>query len=99
MDREQDITENELQAPFKLLTTATRYRCLRCGHIAEISAVTAHSFIKVMGMLGAFPEVAMATEEDFKDYYFEISYCKLCKNRQQDHELSIRLKPLKQELK
>lgn len=99
MDEKENIAETDLQAPFKLLTTVTRYRCSRCGHIAEISAATAHLFIRVMGMLGAFPEVAMATEDDFKHYYFEISYCKRCKDRKQDHEISIQLKPLKQELK
>ena len=98
MDWKESIAD-DLQAPFKWPWATCRLVCVKCGHISEIDSEVAQNLIKIMGMLGAFPEIILAGEKDFKNYYFEIGYCKRCRRRSQEQELSIKLKTLKQELK
>lgn len=101
MNKKEDFTDPRLLAPFKLLTTVSRYECSLCGDVSEIPLNSAQAFIRVMGMLGVFPEVILTGEQDFKNYYFKISYCRTCRNynKNKKTELKIELKVLKQELK
>lgn len=86
------ISDN-LKSPFRLLTSVTRYKCTRCGHISEINLNVTQKFIRVMEMLGHFPEVILDNEKDFKKYYFEVSHCKRCRNQRRE-ELVIKLKTI-----
>lgn len=82
-----------LKAPFRLLTSVTRYKCLCCGNISEMNLNSTQKFIRVMGMLGNFPEIVLEGEADFKKYYFEVGHCPKCRHR--GKELLIKLKALK----
>ncbi|MFA6194586.1 MAG: hypothetical protein WC719_02465 [Patescibacteria group bacterium] len=96
--QEDGSIEPELLAPFKLITSVSRYRC-DCGHISEIPLNSAQAFIRTMGILGAFPEIILAGDEDLKNYYFKINHCKLCRQKKSGEKILIQLKLLKQGLK
>lgn len=92
--QENDSIEPELLAPLELITSVSRYRC-DCGHISEIPLNSARAFIRTMGILGAFPEIILAGDENLKNYYFKINHCKLCRQKKGGEKISIELKPLK----
>lgn len=85
---------NDLNAPFRWPWAVSKLFCVQCGHISEIDSQVAHSLVKVMGILGSFPEISLNGDQDFKKYYFEVGYCKHCRRT----DVSVKLKEIKQGL-
>jgi hypothetical protein len=69
---------NELKKPLKWPWAVCRLVCAQCGKSSEIDLETAQKLIAVMAISNNRPEVPLEKKEDFKNYYFESSYCKNC---------------------
>ncbi|MEI7452336.1 MAG: hypothetical protein WCK37_04020 [Candidatus Falkowbacteria bacterium] len=93
-----DYRESSIYESFKLLTTVTRQKCIKCGCVDELNLHAASGLLRIMGVLGAFPEISLVSKEDFKKYYFETNYCGHCINGKEG-DLTIEIKELKFQLK
>lgn len=85
------INEDELQKSLEWERAVCRCVCKKCGQISEIDQIYAQGLLRTMAILEALPNITLKKGEDFKNYYFEISYCEYCGLG----ELSIKLKEIK----
>ncbi len=63
---------------FQFPWVASQTLCRNCNVVMPISAMVAKELINNMGQIGAFPEISIVNEEDYKKYYFIVGFCANC---------------------
>jgi len=83
-----------LNKPLEWEEGVCRCVCLQCRNIEEINYEFVSGLLNTMHLLGNFPETPLEKLSDFKQWYFEVGYCDLCR----PGNLSVDLKVIKKGL-
>ena len=73
-----------LRSEFVQRNSVSRTVCQKCGHIQEIDLVVVNGLLKTMELLGKRPEIFFQKDEELREFYFEVGYCRRCQEWEEE---------------